>query len=202
MAHRLSKAERFEKTRRTLLGTARKLFAEHGYANTTTEEVVRHTKLTRGAVYYHFSDKAGLFEAVYNEEHKAFLQFIAARVQAAEGDIWQRFVVTTCHAFVERAADPHTQRILHVDGPAVLGRTATTKTEAGLDLAHQLFETLVTAGVLKPLAINPLISLLWALFFEAGVYIAQAADTATAQEEMLATLLEVVNGLRVSPPSR
>ncbi len=201
MAARVTKAEQYERTRRALLDAARELFAEQGYADTSTEEIVgrARTKVTRGAVYYHFRDKAGLFEAVYNEEHQAFLQFIAERVQAAEGDVWQRLVVTTCYAFVERAADPHTQRILHVDGPAVLGRTAATKTELGMEFARQTFEALVTAGLLKPLSLDPLISLLWALFFEAGVYIANAADTAAAQKDMLATMLEILNGLRVEP---
>lgn len=201
MADRLTKAEQYERTRSALLDAARELFAEQGYAATSTEDIVRRTRITvtRGAVYYHFHDKAGLFEAVYKEEHDAFIQFIAERVQAAEGDVWQRLVVTTCYAFVERAADPKVQRIMHVDGPAVLGRTAASRTRPGLELACQMFEALVAAGLLKPLSLDPLISLLWALFFEAGVYIANAADTAAAQEEMLATMLEILNGLRVNP---
>ena len=198
MATCVTKAEQYKRTRRALLDAARELFAEQGYANTSTEEIVGRAriKVTRGAVYYHFRDKAGLFEALYNEEYQAFLQFIAERVQAAEGDLWQRLVVTTCSAFVERAADPHTQRILHVDGPAVLGRTAATKTELRMEFARHIF---VTAGLLKPLSLDPLLSLLWALFFEAGVYIANAADSAAAQEDMLATMLEILNGLRVEP---
>jgi len=203
MADRITKAEQYERTRRALLDAARELFAEQGYANTSTEEIVSRarSKVTRGAVYYHFRDKAGLFEAVYNEEQQNFLQFIAGRVQDAdaERDLWQRLVVTTCYAFVERAADPHTQRILHIDGPAVLGRTAATRTGPGLKLARQMFEALVSVGLLKPLSLDPLISLLWALFFEAGVYIANAADTATAQKDMLATMLEILDGLRVEP---
>lgn len=53
MAAGISKAEQSEQTRRALLDAALELFAEHGYANTSTEEVVRRTAVTRGALYYH-----------------------------------------------------------------------------------------------------------------------------------------------------
>lgn len=114
-------------------------------------------------------------------------------------DLWQRMVVTTCHTFVERAVDPRTQRIMYVDGPAVLGRAAMEKIGPGIEFARGSFEALVAAGLLKPLPLEPLIYLLWALFFESGLYIASAADPATAREEMLTTMLEFLNGLRVSP---
>lgn len=198
-APRVSKAERFEKTRRALLDEARTLFAERGYTDTSIEDVAKGAKVTRGAAYHHFRDKAALFEAVYHEEQDAFIQFIAQRAQKAEGDLWERFVVTPCHAFIERAADPGFQRILHVDGPAVLGRAALEKSGSGMELTQQVYEIMMTAGMLKPLPVGPLIHLLWVLFFEAGLYIANASDPEKAQEDMLTTMLGVIDGLRVSP---
>ena len=71
MAAGISKAEQSEQTRRALLDAALELFAEHGYANTSTEEVVRRAAVTRGALYYHFRDKAALFTAVYEKQSVA-----------------------------------------------------------------------------------------------------------------------------------
>src|SRR3546814_5083905 len=54
---RSRKAEQSDRTRATLLSVARTLFAEAGYAGTSTEEVVQRAGVTRGALYHHFRDK-------------------------------------------------------------------------------------------------------------------------------------------------
>ena len=199
MAASISKAEQSERTRRALLDAALELFAEHGYANISTEEIVRRAAVTRGALYYHFRDKVGLFAAVYEEQNVATVQAVTERVQVADGDLWQRVVVTTCQAFVEQAADPRAQRILFVDSPVVLGRTAMLRTGPGLELARQAFAVLASAGLLDPLPLDPLVHLLWAMFFEAGRHLAHADDTPRAQEEILTMLLRVFDGLRPRP---
>ena len=194
-----SKAEQSERTRRALLDAARELFAEQGYADTSTEEVVRRAGVTRGALYYHFHDKAMLFKAVYQGERTALVQYMGERIRRAEGDTWQRIVVTASTAFLERAADPSVQRILYVDGPAVLDWDVTHGPAPALTLLRDMFERLMAEGMLEPLPLDPLISLLWATFFEAVGYIAHADDSATAQEEMVSMLLRILTGLRPVP---
>ena len=49
MTTRLSNAERFRRTRRALLDAGRALFADVGYARTTTGALVRRAGVTRGA---------------------------------------------------------------------------------------------------------------------------------------------------------
>ena len=164
----LTNAEQSERTRRALLDAARALFAEHGYAATSTAEVVRQAQVTRGALYYHFPDKAALFHAVYEEQRTALLHAITERIQSTAGDLWQRVIVAACHAFLDKAADPRVRRILYVDGPAVLGRTAIQQSGLGLERVRQGMAPLIAAGRIDPLPLDPLLHLLWANCFEAG----------------------------------
>lgn len=50
-----------EKRREQLLASARKLFVKKGYRGTTTEEIARNAKLTKGAIYFHFKSKEDIF---------------------------------------------------------------------------------------------------------------------------------------------
>src|SRR5215211_6294156 len=72
--------ERGEATRAALLGAARALFAERGYAGVGTEEVVRRAGVTRGALYHHFRDKRDLFRAVYEQTEVEIVESIGARM--------------------------------------------------------------------------------------------------------------------------
>jgi AcrR family transcriptional regulator len=197
MADSMSKAEQSQKTQRVLLDVARELFTEHGYAHTSTEEVVRRAGVTRGALYYHYRDKVALFEAVFDELRAAYMQAISERVEAAEGDLWQRLVVTGCQAFIENVADPSVRRIVYIDGPAVLDWPAEQKSAPGLIFLRNVFEQLMSEGFIEKRPLEPLVRLLWAGLFEVGAYIAQADDRAAAQKEMTDALMYVLNGLRL-----
>jgi AcrR family transcriptional regulator len=45
------------------VATARRLFAERGYAHVPAAEIVTTAGVTRGALYHHFADKQELFRA-------------------------------------------------------------------------------------------------------------------------------------------
>src|SRR5215471_15831561 len=57
-----------EATRAALLDEATRLFAAHGYAGTSLEDVASASQVTRGAVYHHFEGKQALFEAVLDAQ--------------------------------------------------------------------------------------------------------------------------------------
>ena len=56
-------------TRRQLLRAALKHFAHSGYAASSVQHIVDAAKLSKPALYYHFKDKAGLFQALVSEAH-------------------------------------------------------------------------------------------------------------------------------------
>lgn len=57
--------EEVEKTRQLLLDSALYCFADQGVTNTFLEKVAQHAGMTRGAIYWHFKNKADLFQAVH-----------------------------------------------------------------------------------------------------------------------------------------
>ena len=199
MSAALSKDEQSERTRRALIAVARDMFTEQGYAQTATEELVRRAGVTRGALYYHYRDKAALFKAVFEEERTALIQAVLERIQAAEGDTWQRFVVTGCHAFIEYASSPSVRRIVHTDGPAVLDWVTLQQSGPGLMLLRTVFTRLMAEGLIEEQPVESLARLAWAMLFEAAIYIGQAGDSAEAREEALNTLLRLIAGLRLTP---
>lgn len=58
-----TQAERTLATRGRLIETARRLFAEKGFAATSTEEILSEADVSRGALYHHFTSKTDLFQA-------------------------------------------------------------------------------------------------------------------------------------------
>ena len=56
-------------TRIQILRAALKRFADAGYAATSVQHIVDDAKVSKPALYYHFADKAGLFQALVHEAH-------------------------------------------------------------------------------------------------------------------------------------
>ena len=54
-------------TRATLLRTALTLFSTKGYAATSIDDITKAAKMTRGALYYHFTNKADLYNTLVEE---------------------------------------------------------------------------------------------------------------------------------------
>jgi TetR/AcrR family transcriptional regulator, repressor of the mexAB-oprM multidrug resistance operon len=59
--------EEAEKTRSAILDAAEALFLEKGVAHTSLEHIARHAGVTRGAVYWHFENKAHLFHEMLSQ---------------------------------------------------------------------------------------------------------------------------------------
>ena len=167
------------------------LFAEKGYAHVTTHEILQRTGLTHAALSYHFRDKTDFFATVFVDVRADRVAHLERVTEAADGDLWQRLVVTGCRAFVATLSESTVRRIVYVDGPAVLARPARREQDPGLDLLQRLCARLMEAGSMKPQPLEPLVALLWTVFFTAGTYIAAAESRAQARAEMTTVLIRV-----------
>lgn len=72
-------------TRQQLLQAGLKHFANSGYAATSVQGIVDDAKLSKPALYYHFKDKAGLFQALVHEAHDARHQLVRTAVEGRQG---------------------------------------------------------------------------------------------------------------------
>ncbi|MBB3102391.1 TetR family transcriptional regulator [Azomonas macrocytogenes] len=59
--------EEAEKTRVAILASAERLFLEKGVAHTSLDQIARDAGVTRGAIYWHFQNKAHLFNDMLNQ---------------------------------------------------------------------------------------------------------------------------------------
>ena len=112
---RRTRAE-MEETRATLLATARKVFSERGYADTSMDDLTAQASLTRGALYHHFGDKKGLLAAVVEQIDAEMDERLRVISDTAE-DAWDGFR-HRCRAYLEMALEPEIQRIVLRDARA------------------------------------------------------------------------------------
>lgn len=82
--HRLNREESRARTRRELLAAAGEAFARRGFAEASVDEVAELAGYTKGAVYYNFADKEGLFLALLDERVEANLCAVAQSLDSAE----------------------------------------------------------------------------------------------------------------------
>jgi len=183
-------------TRAELIGAARTLFAERGYAGVGTEEIVARANVTRGALYHHFADKKDLFRAVHEELERELVESIGARIDGIE-DPWE-LIVTGMGAFLDACTDPALRRIALIDAPVVLGWEEWREIDAryGLGLVSAALSNAMERGLFAPREVRPLAHILIGAMTEAALMIANARDPDAARREAEPPLLALLGGLR------
>jgi AcrR family transcriptional regulator len=191
-----SKAERSETTRAALIGTARRLFAERGYAAVGTEEIVRGASLTRGALYHHFRDKRDLFRAVFEQLEGELAERFAEGALAGP-DAWEGLVAGS-EMYLDVCLEPEVQRIALLDAPSVLGWEQWREVEArySLGLIRAGLEAAVQQGAIERQPIDPLAHVILGSLTEAGLFVARADDVKAARSEMGEVLRRMLEGLK------
>lgn len=103
-----------EKTRCAILAAAEQLFLERGVAHTSLEHIARHAGVTRGAVYWHFQNKAHLFHEMLNQVRLP-LEPLAQQLAAVDGLSSLQLLRDLCiEAMANLVLDEQRRRILTV----------------------------------------------------------------------------------------
>ena len=195
--NRPTQGERSAATQEALVAAGRMLFAARGYADVGTEELVRAAGVTRGALYHHFKDKTELFAAVYEAVESDVIARISARISGADQSDPTALLRLGAGAWLDACGEAEVHRIALVDAPAVLGlmRWREISTRYGIGLAAQLLSRGMAVGRVLPQPVTPLAHVLLGALREGALYLAGAADPATARREIGAVIDGMIQSL-------
>lgn len=164
-----------------------------GYFDTGTEEIVADAGLTRGALYHHFTDKQALFRAVFEAVEQDLLA-AAGSIEATSAFGQLRAGLL---AFLDASLTPEVQRVMLIDGPAVLGWQQWREIEAayGLGAIGQMLSGAVAEGTIAPQPLEPLAHILLAAVDEAALFIANSPDPVAARRDAGTSMIRLLDGL-------
>lgn len=195
---RRTQADRTAATRAALIDAARRLFAEHGFADVSTEAIAARAGVTRGALYHQFPDKTELFAGVFEAVEQDVTSRLAERLEAELSDPVS-LLSAGVEGWLDACIEPEVQQIVLLDGPAVLGwdRWREIALRYGGGMVKAMVELAIDAGRMARQPVGPLAHVLMGALDEAGIYVARAEDPAAARTEMVAALQGLIDGLLV-----
>jgi AcrR family transcriptional regulator len=188
------RAEMVEETRAKLIRAARTAFAAKGYAAASMDDLTAEAGLTRGALYHNFGDKKGLLQAVIDQIDAEML----ARMRAARGQAdtaWDGFLNEGV-AYIEMSLEPEIQRIMLLDGPAVLGDPSQWPNQtACLRTTTQAIQRLIDDGTVKPVDAEAAARLINGAALNAALWIAAADDPHAVLTKAVEAFRQLAAGL-------
>jgi len=191
-------AARSAATRAALIGAARPLFGERGYANVGTEEIAHAAGVTRGALYHQFADKRELFLAVVEEVEVQIIGRISARLAAADPSDPLGALADGAEVLIDAILEPEIRQITALDAPGVLGWDTWREISEryGLGLIDAALVVAIAQGALPQQPVRPLAHLLLGALNEGAMYVALAEDVPTARTQTLAALRTLLEAMR------
>lgn len=188
------RAEMMEETRAKLIRAARKAFAAKGYAGSSMDDLTAEAGLTRGALYHNFGDKKGLLQAVIDQMDAEILARMRA-AHAAAATLWEGFMAEAI-AYIEMSLEPEIQRIMLLDGPAVLGDPSQWENQnACLRTTAQTIQALIDDGTVKPVNAEAAARLVNGAALNAALWIAAADDPETVLANVVDAFRQLTGGL-------
>lgn len=171
-------AEDAAQTRTNILGNAKALFAEKGYAATSAREISAAAGVTVGAIFHHFESKLAVFQQVFEDLE---LEMDARAKAASRPELGLNALdaflagVRISLDFAERS-DFH--RIVFIEAPAVFGEDKWREVDARLGLKTVIAGThaLIAAGYIAEQPVKPIAILLMGAMNAAGFALARGED--------------------------
>ena len=103
--------EEAQETRSQILEAAQKAFYERGVARTTLADIATLAGVTRGAIYWHFNNKAELVQAMLDSLHEPLEELARASENEEELDPLGCMRQLLVQLFQQIATDPKTRRL-------------------------------------------------------------------------------------------
>lgn len=101
-------------TRQRLLDAAELLFQAQGVSQTSLQQIAQQAGATRGAIYWHFKDKADLFNAMMERVTLPMEEGTRRRIRTDEGDPLALLERGIMDAFRLAVADPQVRRVFEI----------------------------------------------------------------------------------------
>ncbi|WP_020495272.1 MULTISPECIES: TetR/AcrR family transcriptional regulator [Sciscionella] len=192
---RSRRLEYSESTRKALVDSAIELITKRGYAGTSLDEIAKRARVTKGALYHHFSGKQALFEAAFDAVERDVMARVAKILEDA-GDRWE-VAMSGVRAYLRTCLEPTYQRIVLNEGPVVMGweRWREAEDQFSFGLFRNSVESLINAGIVASVApVEATARLLFGAVSAGAQYIVGAADQKQTYNEV-ATAIERLFGM-------
>lgn len=185
-------------TKRGLVDVATAQFTEHGYGSTSLDAVVAGARVTKGALYHHYSGKQALFEAVFVKVESDASKRIRRALRGTR-DPWDK-ALAGLNAFLEVVQDPTYQRIVIQDGPAILGyeRFREQEERSSYGIVQDIVGSVLDASTyeLDEAMKQTFSRIFFGAMSAAGESVSTAADPKAAVARIQAAIAFILDGIR------
>jgi AcrR family transcriptional regulator len=192
---RSRREEYAEATYEALLDSASACFFESGFAATSLDHVAHQARVTKGAIYHHFSSKRELFLAVLERQQE---QSVGSITQAGENaaDAWSG-IVAAIDAFLSTMSDPIYQRLCWVEGPSALGFEDwwACGERYEIEVIRRLLDRAAQAGVLIVEDLDMLAHVLFGAVTAGVLAMVRSAEPIVERERFRTVMLVLMAGL-------
>ena len=106
--------EEAQETRSAILDATVRVFAAKGAANASLTDIAREAGVTRGAIYWHFTNKADLLNALWDEVLLLYTPLARASESRDEPDPLGRLRELYVRFLGRLADDPRQQQLIHI----------------------------------------------------------------------------------------
>jgi AcrR family transcriptional regulator len=193
--------EHTEATRAGVEAAARELFVRRGYGATSIDDVAGAARVSKGAVYHHFRDKAELFEAIFRAEQGRLVERVIAAGSRSE-EPWERLLACV-DAYIDGCLANAEHRALLEQAAGALGieRCRQIDEAIALPVLRTGLEQLIPEGLLVHLPLEMLVRVVFSALCEAAMTAAAAGDeSGRSGEEAARVLRALLSGLRTDLP--
>ena len=187
-----------EFTRAAIVEAAVSRFAADGYAGTNIDSIAELARVTKGAIYHHFTDKAELFEAAYTAMEERLLAAVLAGVDGIN-DPWETLRVGA-DVYLEECCTIDFSRIALEEAPVALGwaRWKAAEEKYFLGLVVSALDAMAEAGLIDTPAEGDLTArMLLAALNEAGLSVASSPEPRAEKKRAGDLIQRLLSGLRV-----